>query len=644
MVLFRNQILILDMLLNSEEAVSGNAIADFLNSSLKTIKKEIDELNFLCRENGCEIISKVGTGYEISVTDNELFLHFKEDVVNIALNHYYYFDDQQERLHYIARRFLTGRSIYINDLAYECSVSESTIRRDMPLIRELFAEYKLYLANRTNKGMSLEGDEWHIRMAFLNEDFIYNFNVKSYFTDPETTFENMMLTSSDVLPSIMRMIRNILNGHEYYLSYSNLIRFTKLLILTYNRQKEKNMLIIPSRCKDILLDEEKQIVSEIIEKTPYFSNGKPNEAELFYLSAYLKCGRILEYDDFVKLPDSEHFEKMAESFVTYMREKTECCSMDTDDLRKDLCVELYKLHYMSLIDVSLPHQFSHQLRRDGLANLDLCIMLYFYTGEVWHEDWDAYNISNLYHAFMRFSSVFDKQNRIKVLVVSKQDIHTAESFAQRINMSVSSSNITFVPMEYMKLRSLNMKEYAGIISNITELKEEYPQLRFRNLNFIRDAEEMRQLANYFLLSYIDFQKMFTIDDLYEGVNLKTEEEIYEYVKSILPGTKENKEAFIVHAKKKNSVYGSCKMNNVFMVSTVYDVLQEDVFKLIYLKKSLVFNGWAANKILVWNVAGNDRQKKKEMSSKIGNFFRTYDTLMSNDKAKDYEKLCQIFYQ
>jgi len=82
MELFREQALLLGTLFNSEGPVSGQSLSKMTDFGIKTLKKEIDNLNILCEEKGFEIVSKSGSGYEIIVTDENLFIPFKEEVIH----------------------------------------------------------------------------------------------------------------------------------------------------------------------------------------------------------------------------------------------------------------------------------------------------------------------------------------------------------------------------------------------------------------------------------------------------------------------------------------------------------------------------------------------------------------------------------
>lgn len=522
MELFRSQIQILNMLFSNHDTVSGLAIADYLNSSLKTVKKEIDDLNAICLKNGCEIISKVGAGYEVEVRNRKQYAEFREEILTIYRNHFYYTDAQHERAHYIVRRFLLENTLHLNDLVYACNVSESTIRRDLPGIRSILGNYKLYLVNRTNRGMSLEGDEWHIRLAFLQEDYLYQFMQKVYINTPEVDFENMTLLNHEYLDVIMQKVKKVLLNHSYILSFSSLIRFTKLLILTYNRARYASRLVIPSRIRQIDLTAEKQMVEEILASMMVFDNLKLSEEELFYLAFYLKGERSMKYQVFLQQSDHEYFSDIVDSFISYFKEQLDIGNTDTSELHKDLCTEFYKIYYRSLIDVHLSRHFTHQYRRDGLSTLDFCSIFYLFLKERYQLEMNIYDIAGLYPCFIRFFNLRDAQNVGKILVVSKQGYQDDSVYANHLNQMKSNLNIIYVPKEYMNLERENLSEYIGILSNVAEVSDEYPELPFRELNYLRNAEDIARIGKYFQLRFTDFQKIFTPEDLYVDQKLRSE--------------------------------------------------------------------------------------------------------------------------
>ena len=81
MELFNNQVSVLNVLFNHDTPVNANIIASMINSSLKTVKKEIDDLNVICLENGCEIISYPGSGYAMEVYDRDRYNAFADIIL-----------------------------------------------------------------------------------------------------------------------------------------------------------------------------------------------------------------------------------------------------------------------------------------------------------------------------------------------------------------------------------------------------------------------------------------------------------------------------------------------------------------------------------------------------------------------------------
>ena len=640
MELFLNDAKILHILFKASDLVSGIAIADYLNNSLKTVKKQIGSLNYLCMENGCEIVSKVGSGYQILIHDKEKYLSFRDYVEEKYQNRFFFNDAQAERMHYIIRKFLVSKSIYINDLAFECSVSESTIRRDMSDIRKRLEEYNLYLVNRTNKGMSLEGNEWHIRLAYLHEEFIYLFFHKVYFTEKEDRFEGMMLIDNRYLEMIVTQIRNCLYRNGYRMSYASLMRFTKLTILTFNRKAEAANVVAPQKVMDTDIRLERKIMEEIQTTVPVFMGMTLQEEEMILLCAYMKCERQLLYHEFTELANSRYIMSLAVGFVEKLKKENDLNGVDTGRLYRDLCVELNMVINRALVDFHIPHVLTHQYRRDGLANLDFCVSLYYYLRENGVLA-DPYDVAGMYHVFSRMSSSIAQAKKISILVVSTLGYFPSASIADMCNHYSSSESVEYVAMEYMALKEVDMKKYAGILTNVKSLKDEYPDMPLQQLRFFRDASTVQRITDQFLLSDESFFSIFKESDLIVTDRIRKEEDIYTYVRSVLPVDENRAAAFTEECRRRNAVFGGERINNAYLMSFNSNVLNETVLKIIYLDRPVQTAFGTVNKVIVFSPGDILSLKKDSMVRRIGKLLRSYDTVLSGDRQKDYEKLCSV---
>ena len=640
MELFLDEAKILNILFKNPDLVSGIAIADYLNNSLKTVKKQIGSLNYICLENGCEIVSKVGSGYQIEIHDKEKYRAFRDYVENKYQSRFFFNDAQAERIHYIVRKFLVSKSIYINDLAFECSVSESTIRRDMNMIRKRLEEYNLYLVNRTNKGMSLEGNEWHIRLAFLHEEYIYMHFHKVYFTEKEEKFESILLIGNQYLQMIVRQIRNCLMKNDYRMSYSSLMRFMKLAILTFNRKAEASRLVAPQRVREIDFDEEKKIIEEIQNTVPLFSGMTLQEEELLLLCAFMKCERELMYHEFLQLPGSYYISALADGFIERMRQENDIEGVDTERLHKDLCVELNKVFYRTLIDFHIPRVQTHQYRRDGLANLDQCVSLYYYLREKGINA-DPYDVAGMYHVFARFSTTTDLATKKKVLVISSMGYFTSVSIADMCNRYTGFKNVEYVAEDYMRLKDADMNAYAGILTNIQSLEDEYPDLPVQKLRYFRDASTVQRISDQFLLTDERFFQVFKESDLITTDAISCEEDIYTFVRSVLTEEESRVNSFVEECRRRNAVFGGERINNVYLMSLNSRILDETLLKIIYLNKPVETRFGIVNKVVVFSPGSISSTLRSSFVRRIGKLLRSYDTVLSGDRQKDYEKLCSI---
>ena len=642
MELFNNQVSVLNVLFNHETPVNANIIASMINTSLKTVKKEIDDLNLICQDYGCEIISYPGSGYQMSINDRERYSSFVETIKGMHNRNLFYQDSQDERVHYIIRCFLAKKNLSIYELMDQCSCSESSIRRDIKIVREILKGYKLSLVNRTNKGTSLEGDEWHVRVAMLHEDYDYNFKSKVYFHDRETDWEKLFLAEDRKVDNLVRTIETVIRRHDFVLSYGALKRFAVMIALSATRSRYSPLLITNERLTSVNIDEERKVVRDIYQSFPYLQRSELSTQDEMYLSIFLKSVRLIRFPVFVEMPEKEMIQKIVDGFFLELRRIYDLEGRDVSVLYKDLCGGTYNLYYSALLDNHVIAASVHQQMADGLMILDMCYSYYLYLTKETDIKCLPYDVSYFYHMFLNFTSRQTSIQKKKIMVVSDGGYFYSRTQASVLNRKNTNYFIEYVPKEYLDLKNLDMREYRGIVSDITILKDQYPQLPFFNMQFFRSRKAIDRMGLTFSISEKQFRKIFTKNDLYYTDQITYEADIIPYIKSILPDN-EGTEVFLQKAARKNSIYGGTRNNNCYLINTVIDYLGKAFIKIICLKDAIIIDGNIVNKIIVFNVAGNSIFDKATISGRIGSLIHSHDTYISHDRERDYQLLADIMY-
>ena len=131
MNLYRKQATILVNLFSSDEPINGVLLSQRSNVSLKTLKKEIDEINEGFSDKGFAIVSRTGLGYEIEVHEPVIFNEFKNETKAMFYRNEFFRNSQADMIHYIIRQVLVKDNTYINQIANDCFCSISTVNRCM---------------------------------------------------------------------------------------------------------------------------------------------------------------------------------------------------------------------------------------------------------------------------------------------------------------------------------------------------------------------------------------------------------------------------------------------------------------------------------------------------------------------------------
>ncbi len=642
MKLFRNQASVLITLFDNDMPVNANVIAGLINTSLKTVKKEIDDLNFICLENGCEIVSYPGAGYMIEISDNDTYEHFVDSVKNMFNRNLFYHDAQDERVSYIIRLFLIYRNLTLNDLIDYCYCSESSIRRDLKYVREKLDKMKLSLVNRTNKGISLIGDEWHLRMALMHARFEYMFRNKVIIDGRETAFEDVFLDNSPYRNQLLDIIENILKKKNYLLPFDSLMRFALMITLSMTRSVNSDYLNVTEEMSKVNIDQEKDIIREVYSSVNYPQKISLSREDEVYLSIFLKSVRLIRYSDLTNEPEMNLFENYANGFMDLLRSKYEIMEADTTVLYKDLCTVLYIIYYSSMLDSHVFKSIVNQQLRDGLFNLDLCALLYDYLTDACGFNVIAEDVAYFYHAFVSFSSLNSDQIAKKILVVAEAGRLSARSMATLINARNTNFFINYIPMVFGEMRTINTEGYDGVVTDIEALKTSGLNVPVLSLSFFRNAKNVSRMNRMFVFNENETREFFPPENLFYADDIETEEDIYRYIsENVLNNDKRADEKFIADARKLASVYSRTRNNNIYLVNSPYDCYGRDFLKVICLNKAIMIDNYLINRILVFNIKSDNLFYRNFISTYIGYLIHNRNMYISNDREKDYDRLFNI---
>ena len=136
--------------------------ATHLGVSQRTVENAVSRLNTLF--GGAASVRLVNGRYRLYIVDVHRYGRIREQV----LHREELLNDPLYRCGQVYARLLSAtHPVRIDDLARDLSVSRSTLNTDLTTLRELLARHDVSIEGRPNSGLTLQGNEYNLRMAAL---------------------------------------------------------------------------------------------------------------------------------------------------------------------------------------------------------------------------------------------------------------------------------------------------------------------------------------------------------------------------------------------------------------------------------------------------------------------------------------------
>ncbi len=646
MELFRRQVVILITLFNAKEPVSGVVLSQKSGLSLNTLKKEIDEVNHSCEPYGFEILSKTGSGYEISIHDDTKFYAFRRKIQSRYYRNLFFRDSQTDRVHFIVRHMLSHDSLFVDDIADECFCSVSTINRDMRAVKLRLERRGLKLVNHTNRGMKVEGSEWNIRLALIDEYHIYR-DFETTYDVPEDAFERLFLTDTTAREHIAESVRGTLEQYHYQVSYNTIADLENLFVVTVTRQKLAGGLKdYEDRFMRPGTEIETEIIRQIQARVSLIQQVSLSSLEIASLASYLHACRVMTHARLGYDPEKEQAYAYADGFLAYLESEMDLMEVDLRGLREDLACNLLTLKRKGDLNIHTSYSDVANFHRDGLISLDYCALLYLWLKD--HTDiiCSERDILTVYYVFSYFSKARDFHLRKRVLVVSRYGIYAARTLAYQFQKRTASSSnqIEYIPCEYLNIRHFDLGEIDCIATDIEELQNEFPEMPIVPVHFYRTAGQINDVARRMVIPREVFRReVFSPDDLIYTDKVRNEKELEQLIreKILMPG--DDADAFMKEMHLKNSIYPPFRQNQLMLVNTLHDVLHRNFFKIIILEKIYKQEDQLVGAVVVCNAKDRQLRQLSYYSDLTASLLHADGLTFTMNAEEDYNMLADLMY-
>ncbi|MBI9050748.1 MAG: transcription antiterminator [Anaerolineaceae bacterium] len=157
---------ILRALIENQEFINSDSLAQLIGVTSRTIRNDIKQLTLDLKEQNIELISIPGKGYQLHHQHHKKALTYYQqkqikpsEIPSLP-------DDRQ--IHILGKLVFASKTITFETLADELFVSRSTIEKDFYEIEKWLSSHNLRLSKKPSSGVSIKGDEIALRYAMVN--------------------------------------------------------------------------------------------------------------------------------------------------------------------------------------------------------------------------------------------------------------------------------------------------------------------------------------------------------------------------------------------------------------------------------------------------------------------------------------------
>ena len=191
---------------------TSQELANKLGVSEKTIRTRMKELNSILELNGAEVVSKRHLGYQLVITDEQLFLNLTNQATVQEIP-----DGIEERQHFLLKKLLEfDEYIKLDDVAEELFVSRQTLAVTVRRVEEILGFYGLSINRKPNYGIKVIGNEFDKRTCIVN-----NLYVEKNDFEKEQWLAQLIISGNQ--------------KHKVNMSEISLANFIRYLIVSLNR-------------------------------------------------------------------------------------------------------------------------------------------------------------------------------------------------------------------------------------------------------------------------------------------------------------------------------------------------------------------------------------------------------------------------
>ncbi|CAM4089527.1 PRD domain-containing protein [Paenibacillus alkaliterrae] len=286
---------ILSLLLQTSSYITLKEISDHLRTSIRTIQRELPGLDKTLEAYDLSLHKKSGVGIAI-VGDHTGKQHLLQQIPSNKSIKIYLPEERQYRMKHLFLTLKEPTKLYY--FSHKFNVAEATISNDLLKIESWFEQHRLRLVRRPGFGVSLEGDEKHIRQAmiellyqdFSQEQLMNSLSSYTHSSAAVTAIHDHLarFIEPQAIFKIEQSLQRMISEDNFELSDSAYIELVIHIALALHRLKQgEHVKFDHSLLESLKETEEYNWANQTLMELGLFLHMKIPESEVCYITMHL---------------------------------------------------------------------------------------------------------------------------------------------------------------------------------------------------------------------------------------------------------------------------------------------------------------------------------------------------------------------
>ncbi|MEG0330629.1 MAG: BglG family transcription antiterminator [Bacilli bacterium] len=446
------------LLINSIGFVKSEEICNELSIGARTLRNDIREYKKILIENGLQIISKNGVGYQIQIIDEVKYHTFiarllKEEENAQRLLPVY----PEDRVNYLLKLFLNCEGyVKLDDIAEDIFISRSTLQNDVKEVKNRLHFFHLELISKPGYGMKVEGNEIHKRSC-----------ISQYFFHTDSMDELFMKRNQmdEKQSKIGELLFDTLDESDFRLTdigFQNLIIHISISLLRINESIFDDTV----NYDDINNSKEYEIAKSLVKRINKEFHVTLKEIEICYIAIHLMGKKTLQYHRGYSI--TKEIELLLEQIFIEVEKIYDY------DFTKDF--ELYTvlaLHFQPMLNrlkygLNIQNPLLNQIKLENHVAFEMSVI----SADV-IENQTNYVLaeSEIGYLALHFALAIDRAQKAcytkkNVIIVCASGAGSSQILAYKIKQRFHDYIDQIKVIELYKLDSISLSEYDFILSTI----------------------------------------------------------------------------------------------------------------------------------------------------------------------------------